>query len=367
LAPLLLSQSFDMGLPFFSSHARKRDNALAIDLGGRTTKAVYVTRRGENVTLANYSVTDSPLFEKGISSEALAEHLREVVKSLGNPTKLFTLALGVNDTIFRQVEAPTMPVPDMRLLFRLNSKTYLQQELPDHVFDCQFIGPLKLAGPEAGRSMGGPQKQRVMVGGTKKELVAGTQNEARVAGLVADRGVPGFVGPVNAFELSEPEAFAKEVIAIVEVGFKNSTITILDSGEIMLTRAVAIGGDRVTQGLAESLGVTYPEAENIKLGMAHEVAQNLETLIHPLGRELRASVDYFENHNDKAISKVYISGGSARNEQIFETLQAELMVGCELWSPTKTLQLNLPPERMGEIEQMAPTLSVALGAAAASF
>jgi Tfp pilus assembly PilM family ATPase len=82
---------------------------------------------------------------------------------------------------------------------------------------------------------------------------------------------------------------------------------------------------------------------------------------------LRASIDYFENHNDKAVSKVFLSGGSVRSDLIVEALQAELMVPCEVLAGTKFLELALPPEKVGELEQAAPQLTVAIGAAAASF
>jgi hypothetical protein len=48
-------------------------------------------------------------------------------------------------------------------------------------------------------------------------------------------------------------------------------------------------------------------------------------------------------------------------------LQAELMVPCQAWSAVKALQVGLPPEKLGELEQVAPQLSVAIGAAAVSF
>jgi Tfp pilus assembly PilM family ATPase len=166
---------------------------------------------------------------------------------------------------------------------------------------------------------------------------------------------------VNAFELVDPGAFSSSVIALVEIGFKNSTIIILSAGEILLNRVVAIGGDQFTQGLADQLGTSYQEAENIKVGMAAEVQQNLEPLIQPLGRELRASIDFFEHQQDKTV------GGSARSEFIVQSLQNELMVPCEAWSPLKFLELALPPEKMGDIDQIAPQLTVAVGTGAASF
>jgi len=187
------------------------------------------------------------------------------------------------------------------------------------------------------------------------------QTAVKNAGLLPDHIIPGVVGPVNAFEMSEPEAFCKEVVALVEIGFKNSTIVILDGGELMLSRVVAIVGDKLTGALAEGINVTYVEAENIKVGMPAAVQPHLEAALHPLGRELRASLDFFENQNDRTVGSVFVSGGSARSEFVVQTLQNELMVPCKSWNPSGFMEIALGPEKLGEIEQVAPQLSVAIG------
>jgi type IV pilus assembly protein PilM len=137
----------------------------------------------------------------------------------------------------------------------------------------------------------------------------------------------------------------------------------LQQGDLVLSRVVAIGGDRLTTGLAESLGISYAEAEGIKVGMPSEVQSNLEALVIPLGRELRASIDFFEHQHDQTVSQVYISGGSARSEFIVQTLQTELMAECKAWNPLSFLELALPPQQAAEIEHVAPQLAVAVGAA----
>src|SRR6187401_366758 len=131
-----------MGLPFNSSHAKKRDQVIAIDLGACTTKAVLLQRRGDGIGFLNYAVLNTPQAEKAIPVEALTEHFKEVSRALGNRTKYVTLALSVQDTVFKHVDVPLMPLPDVRLMLKLNSKTYLQQDPPDHVFDCHY-NPLK--------------------------------------------------------------------------------------------------------------------------------------------------------------------------------------------------------------------------------
>jgi type IV pilus assembly protein PilM len=179
--------------------------------------------------------------------------------------------------------------------------------------------------------------------------------------------MPGLVCPVNAFEMAMPEIFANESVALVDIGFKHTSISVLDRGELVLTRVVNIGGDKLTTGLAEMMNISYAEAEGIKVGMAPEVQSSLEMQVMPLGRELRASLDFFEHQQDRAISQIYVSGGSARSEMIMQMLHAELIVECKTWSPTTFLQLSLPGQQTVEIEQLGPQLTVAMGAALTAF
>jgi len=358
-----------MGLPFISSQSTRRDQIIAVDLGSRTTKAVHLARRGDAFALANYALLDAPIYEKAMTPELLTDHLRSVNRALGNTrNKQVTLSIGVNDSLFRQVELPLMPVRDVRQMLKFNSKNYLQQDLPDFVFDCCYIAGGAATKPgEAAKSASGAQKHKAMVGGAKKQLIEDLQTAIKAAGLIPDQVVPGLAGPVNAFEMAEPEIFAKEVVALVDIGFKNSTITILSCGEMMLTRVVGIGGDRLTGGLSEVMGISYLEAESIKVGMPAEVQANLEPLINPLGRELRASIDFFEHQQDQTTSQVFVSGGSARSELIIQALQTELMLPCKSWNPVRFLQMTLPPEKMGEVESVAPQLVVAIGAAVSAI
>jgi len=179
--------------------------------------------------------------------------------------------------------------------------------------------------------------------------------------------VPALIAPINAFEMAMPAVFAKEVVALVDIGFKNSTICLLQQGDLILSRVVGIGGDRLTEGLAEAMRISYAEAEGIKIGMPHEVLPSLEPLVRPLGRELRALIDFFEHQQDRQVGQVYVCGGTARSDCILQILQAELMVDCKRWNPVAKLQLALPPEQVAEVEHVMPQLAVAVGCAVAAF
>lgn len=353
-----------MGLPFFTNGTRKkRDQMMAVDLGSRITKAVHLQRCGEGYALCGFALLDAPIFEKTLSVELLAEHLKAVAQLLECKTRLVALTVGVNDALVRHVEMPPMPAGEMRSILKLNSRVYLQQDLPNHVFDCDTSSFRPADKKNPGKTNPGGAKQKILIAGAKRQLVDDFVAGTRAAGLTPDYIVPGAIAPVNAFELAQPEVFAKEVVALVDIGFKSSSISILREGELALNRVVSIGGDRLTTGLSEAMNISYAEAEGIKVGMAHEVESTLESLLVPLGRELRASIDFFEHQHDRPVGRIYLSGGSARSEYVLQTLQRELAVECKLWNPTSHLKRVLSPKQEAEIEHVAPQLTAAVGAA----
>ena len=354
-----------LSLPFLDGVSKKkRAQMIAVDLGSRTTKAVLLERRGEILALTRYALLDAPIFEKKMSVELMADHLKAVADAMGNTTKNIVVAVGLDDAMVRQIELPQIPIDEMRQILRVNHKNYLQQDLPNHAFDCYIIPP-KL-GNSADKQSGVP-KLKVLAAAAKQQLVSDFMKAAELAGLTADSLVPGLVGPINTFEQALPEVFARETIALVDIGFKHTSVSVLDRGELALNRMVNIGGDQLTAGLAESMNISYAEAEGIKVGMAPEVEAALQMQVIPLGREIRASLDFFEHQQDRPVSQVYASGGSARSEMIIQILHSELMVECKTWNPTGFLQLALPGQQAVEVDHIGPQLTVAVGAALSAF
>jgi Tfp pilus assembly PilM family ATPase len=266
----------------------------------------------------------------------------------------------------RQIELPQIPLDEMRQILKMNHKNYLQQDLPNHAFDCYIVPPRPL-GPGEKPAPGAMPKLKVVAAAIKQQLVTDFLQAAQHAGLTPECMVPGLIGPMNTFEQALPEIYAKETVALVDIGFKHTSVCVLDRGELALTRVVNIGGDKLTTGLAEAMSISYAEAEGIKVGMAPEVETSLQNQIIPLGREIRASLDFFEHQQDRPVTQVYLSGASARSDMILQMLHSELLLDCKTWNPTGFLQLALPGQQAVEVEHIGVQLTVAIGAALAAF
>lgn len=353
-----------MTFPFLTPKAKKRDQIVAIDLGSRVTKAVLLQRVDEKYKLVRYVILDAPISEKAITPSLLGDHLRQVVQGLETKTRQITLSIGSQETILRTVELPLLPVEEMRQMLKYNSKTYLQQDLPDYVFDCYFVPPQNLVAPVEGVKAPPPAKYKVWVGGVKRKVLTDLEAAIKNAGLIPDQITLGLLGPANAFELLPP---TKEAVALVDLGFKSSSISVIAGGDLCLSRVVETGGNDITASLAETMGISYAEAEGIKIGMPAEVEAHLLPVLGPLGRDLRASIDYFEHHQDLPVGQVLLSGGAARSEYFTQSLQTELMIPCKPWMAANALELGLSPQQTEDLANSASQLNIAIGAASSLF
>jgi type IV pilus assembly protein PilM len=325
-------------------------------LGHRITKGVLLRRKGAGYQLQNYVLADAPMYEKTASVESVSDHLLEVTRALGATTKHLALAVGTGNALLCHAELPVASPSDLRRMVKLSPKTYLQQDLPDYLFDCYTkTDPTQ---DPAARSR---RKVKALVGGARRRLVETLQDAAQDAGLVVEQITLGQVGLVNAFKMLPGDSHG-EVVALVDIGFNHSTISIVLKDELALTRVVPIGSERFTQVTSPGQGRKAIDGAGAAVPLTEAMQAKLQNLIVLLAKEVDASIGFFVNQCEVPVNQVYVSGGSARSQFIVQTLETELGLPCESWNPTRSLTLNLPSRQMQEIDYDAAQLGTAIGA-----
>lgn len=334
----------------------KLDEIVAIDLGHRITKALHLRRKGTTVQLEKYVLMDAPIFDKVLSVESLSDHLQAVWRALGASTRHVVFVLNPASSLMCHAELPVASIPDLRRMVKLSPKNYLQQELPDHFFDCYA----KTDPTEDGTARI-QRKARVLVGGANARLVETLRDAARQAGLTIAQITTAQVGLVNAFKMLPADSHG-DVVALLDIGFNQSTINIVMKGELALTRVVNIGAERIAQALAQPHAKDPNDPGHADVPMSEAMQNKLHSLFVLLGKEVDASIGFFVNNQEVTVNQVYVSGGSARSQFIVQALENELALPCETWNPTKSLTLKLPAGQMNEIEFDATQLAAAIGA-----
>jgi type IV pilus assembly protein PilM len=334
----------------------KRDEIIAIDLGSRVTKAVLLRGRGPGVALVNHAVLELEEAERVPSREVLAEHLRKVVRQLGAGTRRVAVSLSPAKTLLTNLDLPGASPSDLRRMIRLSPKNYLQRDVTDHLFDCHVTGGKKGDTDHTTRIR---RKAKVLVGGARQSDVDEVSVAARDAGLTVERVTLSQVAIANAFQ-ARPEDRG-EVVALLDIGYASTSINIMMAGDLVFTRVINFGAERFSDVVTQSAKLRQPEGWEGDGPSPDEMQTRLQRAILLLAREVDASIGFFVSQHESTISRILVSGGSARSQFILQTLEAELGLPCESWGPADSVKLQMAEDRRQELEYEAPQLLVAVG------
>jgi len=345
-------------MPRFARRNQKRDEIVAIDLGSRVTKAVLLRAQGAEVSLVNYALLELEEAERVPSREVLAEHLRKVVGLLSTHVRRVVFSLGPAKSLLTHLDLPGASPSDLRRMIRLSPKNYLQRDVADHLFDCYVTEErVEIGTDHVPRTR---RKARVLVGGGRQSDVESLSVAARDAGMYVERVTVSQVAIANAFQ-ARPEERG-EVVALLDVGYATTSIDIMMAGELVFTRVINFGAERFSDVVAQSAKTRWPDVGEAEGHAPDEMQTRLQRAILLLAREVDASIGFFVSQHEATLSRIFVSGGSARSQFILQTLEAELGLPCESWGPNNSLKVELPENRRQELEYEAPQLLVAVGA-----
>ncbi|MCX8156335.1 MAG: pilus assembly protein PilM [Verrucomicrobiae bacterium] len=332
------------------------------------------------LSVADFCLLEAP-YNRGknhlLTAEDYAEHFRQIRHALGG-TKVRNLVvvLRCQESLLQLAELPPMPVSTLREVLQRNSKLYLKEEYPNHVFDChvqQTLARDTTAGAE-GKDSKAPaadaaktaaakaKKTPVLVGGARRELVDALARGARAAGFKLMQVVPGGMALVQGMKTPQSGDLTT-IIANFDLGLEQTLVSILSHGEVVQSRIIPMGGRNLTAGLAEAMNVTLEAAESVKVLLPNTVDSKLELLLAPLAQELKASVDFFESQFEQKVSTVYLSGGAARSPQILQIIEKMTHLPCRPWHLPDNVTLNLSPDRAAAFKRDMPLFMGAVGAA----
>jgi type IV pilus assembly protein PilM len=168
------------------------------------------------------------------------------------------------------------------------------------------------------------------------------------------------VAPVAAGD--EPAA-----VVAVTIGHDRTTLAISDGAVCDFTRVLGWGGANLEQALARELGLTLPEAAELKLELAlgddaseeYSRAQvALANELQALARELIASLRFYQSQpGSLAISTVLVTGGTTNLPGLAEELERLLRVRVRCADPLAAVQAD---DSVGTRDDL-PSLAVAIG------
>lgn len=183
----------------------------------------------------------------------------------------------------------------------------------------------------------------VILVAVKKEIINSYTSVIRQTGLEPVVVDVDYFALENMYQLNyEPRD--SEIVALVNIGARYSSINILKGGRSSFTGDVAVGGAEFNDLLMRNLGLSFEEAEHIKRGGKTDrfTPEQIETFVGPATQflidEIQRALSFFwRTASEEPLGMVYLSGGTAMIPGIVRGLAQRLEIPVELVDPTRHL------------------------------
>ncbi|MDI7268742.1 MAG: type IV pilus assembly protein PilM [Myxococcota bacterium] len=206
-------------------------------------------------------------------------------------------------------------------------------------------------------------------------VAAKKEDVAQYVGLLREAGLRPAVVDICAFAIQNAfEAnygVGEGTVTLVDVGATLTTINIISAGVTMFTRDISHGSLFITEEIQRKLGTDFQTAEAYKVGTegrgaAEVVPQEVQDVIgqalDSLAGEIRRSLDFYLKTADvKAIDRIYLSGGTARNRGLIEAVHNRTGTQTELFDALRRVQVDARGIDVDWVRGLSPLLAVAVG------
>jgi Tfp pilus assembly PilM family ATPase len=157
----------------------------------------------------------------------------------------------------------------------------------------------------------------------------------------------------------------------MDFGAASTKMYMTHSGILSRMHRVNVGGEQVTQAIAETLDIDFAEAEMIKQQTGQHdkhyaaVKQAYATVYGRSLREFRQVLDHYQSKADKKFPYISVCGGASLFPGLGSQLLDKLDIEVESIDPFKNVAY---PAFMEDVmQQIGPSFVPALGAALRNF
>lgn len=338
--------------------------AAGLDIGSSSVKLIQLKEGKRGYVLEFFGI--EPLPQEAIVDGALMNSTAVVdaVRSLFAQSKLKQkqVAIGISghSVITKKISMARMTQDEVEENIQWEAEQYIPFDVNDVNIDVEILG----TGDEATGQMD------VLLVAAKKDMINDYTAVIHEAGLVpAVVDVDAFAVQ-NAFELNY-DLPKSETVVLINAGASVCNINVIANGTTVFTRDVSRGGNEFTEEIQKQLNVSYDEAEKLKTGgdegeldsvIPQEVERVIQGVADQLASEIQRSLDFYgATAVDGHISKIYLSGGTAKVPALVRQIEQRVGVPVEILDPFKAIEIDNRKFDPNYLMEISPSAAVCVG------
>lgn len=340
---------------------KQEESYVCVDIGSNSIKIIEARPAGKSVEVLKWGALPAPA--SAIQSNMVAEPDRvgEVVRSLiesrGIESKRAITAVPGPAVMIKRVTLPGQSQAELANTIVYEAGNFIPEDLENVNLDYQVIDQNDET-----------KQMEVLLVAAKKDIVATYGDALRAAGLVPAVVDVDYFALDNMYELNyDPQP--GQVVALVNIGARYSSINILKGGRSTFTGDVPVGGRDITEALTRDLGISVEEAERLKGGEQLEsvdpeqVSMALGPATDALIEEIHYALSFFWTAaTDERIDALFLSGGSASVPELCQRLAERAEAPVQIADPFARVSFAAGLD-VAKLRVRGPEFAIAMGLA----
>lgn len=339
--------------------------AIGLDIGTSGVRAAELSFGRQGVTLEKFGQVAVPAGSvrdgEVVDAPAVAAAVRELWAATKFSSKDVVLGIANQRVVVRTVEVAWLPPAELRQSLALQVADQLPMPVSEAVLDFH---PLEEVHGPRGRTLRG------LLVAAVRESVLGNIRCVEKAGLRPVSVDLTSFAVLRSLGSTGVDAATTEVL--VDIGARVTNIVVHTAGVPHFVRILLMGGQDLTDALAERLGTSLQEAEGIKqaagmhgiVGIPPNAARTIDTAAQALVDEIRGSLDYFRstfsgNHPERVV----LSGGASSLQGFGERLAQGVRIPVVQGDPISSMRIGRTGLDDTQLALVRPLAAVPVGLA----
>ncbi len=334
---------------------------VSVDIGTSAIKVMSLDLSGARPKLLGLGTTPTPANVINNNTVVKVEQVGAAIVALmeanGIAGRQATLSIPGPAVFSKKVTIGYSSAKNLKTNISFEAGSYIPHSIEAVHLDYQVL------------KVNGSSSLDVLLVAVKNEIINSYVHAVKSAGLEPAIADVDYFAIENMFELNYPEEKNKTV-ALVNIGARYSSVSILGDGKPLFTGDVGVGGRIYTDALCETLGMQPAQAEKAKTGTVpdgfdeHMINETLDRTTEHVASELHRQIGFFWNAagTDRGIETIYICGGGSRISGLIEEISAKAGTPCLALEPFRHVDLDSRFDK-DLIEQVKASMGVSVGLA----
>jgi len=348
---------------------RKPPSILGVDIGTTSIKIVELQKKGKKIQLKNYGEYQTPVSQiettpiganfLAFPEDRIALLIKEIMKEAKIEIREANIALPVFSSFFTVIELPLMEPEEIPEAVKFQAGQYIPVPIEEVVLDWSIIeeeNPIE-------------KKIKVLLTAVPKDVIQKYINIGRNVNLT--------------IKTLEVESFAqvralvgnnKEPFVLVDIGGRNTGLTIVDGGFIRLCYNLEFSSFSFTKIIAQKFNISVERAEIFQRekGLKGNIGgMNIAAILPAIDKMIfgieRAINTYLLHNPKKEIKKIILLGGGARMPGLVSYINTKLNKEVVIGNPFFNSNIEFPPILKTALEEIGPSFTTAIGLALREF